>query len=114
MQCLIEVLFIQNTDNDWRFLGSCTSVSPFSNPFGSDSLSEIRAMNHLMVGFKGTLPQYRDKVEAGSPQRKLVKQGPLVKFSRTVKSPRFFFLVCCRAVKGDSAIYIQCHSFQMF
>jgi FYVE/RhoGEF/PH domain-containing protein 5/6 len=72
-------------ESDWRFQSSC-------GQFSSDSLAEIQAMNRLLVGFKGTLPQYQDKVEVHTSQRKMVKQGPLVKFSRSVKSPRYFLL----------------------
>ena len=57
-------------------------------------MDEIKAMDRAMRGFKGTLPQYQNKVEAGAPLRRLVKQGPLIKFSRIRKSPRFIILVC--------------------
>ena len=71
-----------------------TAIHSVGGQLLADTLEEIKAMNRAMAGFKGTLPQYQNRVEAGAPHRSLVKQGPLIKFSRTEKSLRFFYLVC--------------------
>ena len=58
-----------------------------------ETIGELLCMDQDMSGFKGTLPDYQNRVQLSAPHRELVKQGPLVKYSRKTTCQRFFFLV---------------------
>ena len=59
------------------------------------TLREISQLQKTMVGFRGSMERYRVKVqsESGCEGRPLMKQGSLVKLSRTGKATRYLLLV---------------------
>ena len=59
------------------------------------SLAEITALRNKLMEFKAPIARYQSKVSAENVERQLVKQGSLVKHSRSKEVERHFLLVCC-------------------